>query len=63
MSNKTKKFFYYVTIVGPILDSLYGFIKGCYNIVSNPDLVDAVKKQDAELKNLKKFIKEQINNE
>lgn len=60
MSSKTKKFFYYISIVGPILDSVYGFIKGCYNIVSNPQLVDAVKKQNEELKQLKMFIKEQM---
>ena len=59
MSRKTKKFLYYISIVGPVLDSVFGFIKGCYNIVSNPELIDAVKKQEEELKQLKQFIKDQ----
>ena len=59
MSSKTKKFLYYVSVVGPIFDSIVGFIKGCYNIVSNPELIDAVKKQEEELKQLKQFIKDQ----
>lgn len=60
MSSKTKKFFYYVSIIGPVVDSIYGFIKGCINIVSNPGLVDAVKKQNEEFKQLELFIKEQM---
>ena len=63
MSSKIKKVLYYGSVVVPVFDAIVGFIKGCLNIITNPAIINEVKKQEEELKQLKLFIKEQMKDE
>lgn len=45
---KTKNFIYWISLIGPLWDCVYGFVKGVYTVIHSGEILEEFKKAQEE---------------